>query len=200
MIKKLSFIFGSRTKALEILFLLRGLKPVVRQGFYPDELPPVEKFCKEEQLHLVTSKFKVLLVGDDFYSNRGIRVDEQHKDGMYMVYISKDEKAALMASYFELVNNHRDLGRLLGYPDCCISHFITQFSSDNPNPEVHSDNPFTNISLRRDDIVLISHFPCSADCAKSIEIGKRHWEALAMYDKDLAADYLRRLSKRADDA
>ena len=43
MISELQHIFGSRTKALEMLYLLEGLKPMVRQGVYPKELPAVER-------------------------------------------------------------------------------------------------------------------------------------------------------------
>jgi len=53
MISKLARIFGSKTKAQEILLLVAGLKPVVRQGFYEYELPQVEQFCKENEIYLV---------------------------------------------------------------------------------------------------------------------------------------------------
>src|SRR3989338_3539593 len=46
MIKKLSLIFGSKTKAQEIVLLLQDAKEVVRQGFTEEELFKVEQFCK----------------------------------------------------------------------------------------------------------------------------------------------------------
>tara|TARA_Y100000310_G_scaffold322716_1_gene382082 strand:- start:4456 stop:5040 length:585 start_codon:yes stop_codon:yes gene_type:complete len=194
MIKKLSYQVGSRTKALELMYLLRNIKKVVRQGYYADELHRVQQFCKQEDLHLVKSKFKVLLGGDQFYSNKGLRVQEDHKDGMHFVYISKDEKSALMTSFFELVNNHVELGKLLGYPECCIRFFVNTFSKKNPNPEIQSNNPFTNISLRQEDMVLINHFPCSENCEQSVEIGKNNLEAIGKYDKKLAEEYFTKLS------
>mgnify|MGYP006442004391 CR=1 FL=1 len=44
MIKKLSLIFGSKTKAEEMVYLVSDAKYVVRQGFYLEELPKIEKF------------------------------------------------------------------------------------------------------------------------------------------------------------
>lgn len=195
MIPQLCVVFGSRTKALEILFILEGAKEVVRQGFYPEELPLVEKFCREKKLFLVKSPFKVLL-DDERYSNSGERVPMDHPQGMFFVYISKDERKALLAGYYETNNNHHELGRLLGYPDCCIRYFENTFPLTNTNPECPSTNPFTNISLRNQDTVLISHFPCSAACRESIAIGQNHLGIMGRYDRKLAEDYVRLLSKR----
>lgn len=188
-------IFGSRTKALEIVFLLEGTKEVVRQGFYEHELPLVEQFCQEKMLFLVKSPFKVVL-DDQQYSNSGKLVPTDNPQGMYWAYISKDEKKVLLASYYETTKNHQELGRLLGYPECCIQFFRQNFSDQNPNPEIPSTNPGTNISLRDQDVVLISHFPCSADCQGSIAIGQKNVEIVRRYDPQLAEHYVQSLSKR----
>ena len=190
-------IFGSRTKTLEILFLLEGAKEVVRQGFYEHELPLVEQFCKEKKLFLVKSPFKVVL-DDQQYSNSGALVRIDNPQGMYWVYVSKDEKTVLLASYYETTNNHQELGRLLGYPECCIRFFCEHFSSQNKNPEIPSTNPFTNLSQRDQDLVLISHFPCAADCKGSITIGQKNLEMIRRYDQQLAEHYIQSLSKRGD--
>src|SRR3989338_1565992 len=120
MLEKISVIFGSYTKAQEILLLLENVKPVIRQGFYAHELRTVEQFCQQHKLFFCTSKFKVLLDDtSELFSNKGLRIPEQDPNpGLFFIYISKDEKAALLASYYELINNHRELGLLLGYPEC----------------------------------------------------------------------------------
>ena len=48
MIKNLALTFGSETKAQEMVFLLKDIKEVVRQGFYEEELKKVEKYCEKE--------------------------------------------------------------------------------------------------------------------------------------------------------
>jgi hypothetical protein len=180
---ELASIFGSKTKAQEILLLLKNRKEIVRQGFYEEELHKVESFCRENFLFLVRSRFKVLL--DDFdddsgnYSNRGLRVPETDpRRGMYFVYISKDEGAAWQASFHEQTEHHQKLGWILGYPPCCVEYFCRNFSASNPNP-IHDDpDPYLDLSKREQDLVLISHFPCSSECAESLAIAKSNLELL----------------------
>ena len=195
MFKSLSFIFGSKTKAQEILFLLHGAKAVVRQGFYDTELPKVENFCQEHNIYLVKSKFKVLLVDETEYSNKGLRIPEEDKrPGMYFVYLSQDEQKAWLAAYYELINNTSDLGLLLGYPHCCVGFFHQHFSSDTPNLESKPTNLYTNLSQREQDAVLISHFPCRSECAGSIALGKIYLEILKREEPKRAEELMDALS------
>ena len=171
MFKRLSYIFGSKTKAQEIVMLLNNLKPVVRQGFYESELVKVNKYCSENGLFLVKSRFKVLLDAEGLdeerkmsliYSNKGLRIPEDdQRAGMFFVYISKNEEKAYLASYYELVGNDSDLGLLLGYPKCCTEFFCNKFSAKNTNLELDAVNAFTNLSKRDEDCVILSHFPCN---------------------------------------
>ncbi|MEK6900075.1 MAG: DUF483 domain-containing protein [Nanoarchaeota archaeon] len=191
MIKKLSLIFGSKSKAQEIALLLQNDKEVVRQGFYEPELVRVERFCKEKNLFMVRSNFKVLLADEEAYSNKGIRVPENDlRQGMYLVYLSKDEQKAWLASYYELVQNHKDLGLLLGYPKCCVDFFCRNFNSKNTDLQQISNNPFTKISKRNEDLVILSHFPCSAECQESISLGERYLLAIYGADKGRAKELL----------
>ncbi|MDP3733620.1 MAG: DUF483 domain-containing protein [Nanoarchaeota archaeon] len=178
MIDKLALIFGSKTKAQEMVFLLHNVKNVVRQGFYPSELGRVEEFCKNNNLYLVKSKFKVLVTNDHIYSNKGLRIDlDDTREGMYFTYISKDEKTALLASYDELTGNDYELGLVLGYPSCCVQFFCRHFNEKNPDLQLPATNLFTNLTARNQDCVLLSHFPCSSDCSESIRIAE-HYAAL----------------------
>ncbi|MEK6901553.1 MAG: DUF483 domain-containing protein, partial [Nanoarchaeota archaeon] len=194
MIASLAKIFGSRSKAQEILYLLHDLKPIVRQGYYEEELTAVEKYCSANGLHLVKSAFKILLEGDSAYSNKGLRLlASDARRGMYFVYISKEEKKALLASYYEAAENQQELGRMLGYPDCCITFFCENFSAEHPNLEHHPTNPLTNITQRDKDIVLLSHFPCSADCEESIKLAQKYLNMIQHHDPLWAEQVLLRL-------
>ncbi|MBI4980403.1 DUF483 domain-containing protein [Candidatus Woesearchaeota archaeon] len=190
MISQLTPIFGSKTKAQEILFLLNDAKEVVRQGFYEAELPKVELFCKDNHLFLIKSKFKVLLEDKDkVFSNKGIRIDENDpRSGMFFIYLSKDEQKALFASYAELTNNHSELGRLLGYPACCIEFFCQMFNENNTNLELPLTNPWTNLSLREKDAVLLSHFPCSSECGESINLAQKYFDIIRKADAERAKE------------
>ena len=184
MIAELKPFFGSYSKAQEILFLVKDAKDVVRQGFYDKELPPLESFCKENRLCLVKSTFKVVLNDNSAYSNQGLRLPASDpQPGMYLVYISKDQQKAYLASYYELTENHQGLGLLLGYPACCILFFIQNFHEQNTNLELKPINLYTNLTQRENDVVLLSHFPCSSDCQESIALGKKYLEVLQQVDK-----------------
>ncbi len=184
MFRHLSLLFGSKTKAQEILLLLNNLKPVVRHGFLDQELPKIEKFCENNNLHLIKSNFKVLFADDGAYSNKGLRIPESdRRPGMYFVYISPDEEKAQLAAYYEMMQNDKDLGLVLGYPPCCVQFFLRSFSPGNPNPEHKPTNLYTNLAQRENDCVLISHFPCRSDCEKSMAMGKSFLEMIRKLDK-----------------
>jgi len=195
MISQLSSTFTSKSKAQEIILLLHDAKEVLRQGFYQKELPAVEKFCHENNLYLVKSKFKVILYDENQFTNKGVRISETDpRSGMYFIYISKDETKAYLASYYELINDHRKLGLLLSYPECCVDFFSLNFNENNTNLELKPTNMCTNISKRNEDFVLISHFPCSSDCPESIGLGKRYLKLLEKIDSARAAEIISALS------
>ncbi|MBI2151185.1 DUF483 domain-containing protein [Candidatus Woesearchaeota archaeon] len=184
-------VFGSWSKAQEILFLLHGLKEVVRHGFYDFELKAVEEFCSANNIFLAKSPFKIILNENkeinQKFSNLGLKSpDLSDNKGMSMIYLSKDEKKAHLAVYYEQTNNQKELGLLLGYPSCCVDYFCQNFSASNNNPEIASDNIFTNLAHREEDCVLISHFPCKADCSESIKIGKDNLELLQKIESERA--------------
>lgn len=187
MLDKLEPIFGSKTKALEILYLWMDMKPVVRQGFYQEELDKVREFCNKNNLAMEVSQYKIILADKNKYSNKGVKVPaEDPQRGMFFVYISKDKEKAMLAETYEMKNDHRDLGLLLGYPKCCVDAYLkhasimAQGSNDFLRMTVRNSKEyrypfFNNISRRGDDLVLLSHFPCSFGCAESMEMAKRNF-------------------------
>ncbi len=199
MISELTKTFGSKSKAQEMFLLLHDAKSVVRQGFYAHELSLVEKFCLEKKIFLVKSRFKILLEDkDDLYSNRGTRISEKSADfsgrkGMLFVYLSKKERLALLAAYDEQLSNDRELGLLLGYPDCCVDFFCKNFSNRQTNLELFPTNAYTNLSQRKKDAVLLSHFPCSSECPKSIAVAKKYLDVFEKNDEVYADELMQKL-------
>ena len=207
MLNDLINIFGTKTKALEILYLLEGLKPVVRHGFYEAELPKIEEFCRENSLSLEKSPYKVVIVdvNEGGYSNKGIKVKtEDKRQGMLFIYISKDEAKAVLAGRYEDEGNHKELGLLLGYPLCCTDFFVKHkdeqsiAKNDYIEPILKNSQgdifPFyTNIFKKNFDITLLNHFPCSLKCENSIELAKKHLEIIRKHDSKLAEYFVNRL-------
>jgi hypothetical protein len=212
MLNNLTNIFDTKTKALEILYLLEGIKPVVRHGFYPNEVLKIYRFCSENGLFLVKSPYKVVLVDaeDGSYSNKGLKVHlNDERDGMLFVYISKDERKALLANAHETENNHRELGILLGYPECCIDFFTkhepeeSKANNDYAKPILENSEGFefpfqNNIFIRDFDVTLLNHFPCSLNCQNSLELAKKHLDVLRKYDISLASHFIERLKNKID--
>ena len=211
LLDNLKKVFGTRTKALEILYLLKDLKPVVRHGFYDAELGRVKEFCEKNNLAVEISPYKVILSDPhQRYSNKGFKVRaEDPRRGMYFVYISKDMQKAAMADAYEYKNDHRGLGALLGYPECCVDFFVknelkrSRLDNDYIVPALKNSRgvryPFhNNICKRHVDITLLSHFPCSFNCQISIEIAKRRLHLMAELDPNLAMIYSKELKGRVN--
>jgi len=205
MIDRLANIFGSVTKALEIFYLIADIKPVVRQGFYEHELSRIKRFCEANNLALTVSPYKVVLVDNQEYSNKGVKVRlEDERKGMLFVYISKDEEKAVLANCYEMKNNHAQLGHILGYPRCCVEFFVkhephrSRIDNDYVLPALEKSEgklfPFyNNILLRNQDITLLNHFPCSFNCEASAELGKRHLIQLRKSNTQLADVFVSKL-------
>jgi len=206
--EKLYKTFKSKIKADEMLLLVNDHKKVVRHAFYEEEFPKVEKFCNENNIHFCRSKFKVILSDEETgnFSNKGIVVHENDKrPAAHFYYFSKSEEKSYLANYYELTNNMKEFGLLLGYPRCCVRYFMQNFNSKNPNPElsmpdikvgggdpdVEKVHPTLNLSKRGNDAVLISHFPCSKNCSASIEVAERNLEFIKQNFRGRAQELVR---------
>ncbi len=187
-------VFGSKMKADEILYLLYGEKLVVRQGFYESEKQKVQDYCDFNELFIAWSDFKVVNKDKDgFFSNKGERVPIESKDfdlikGMQFCYISKDERLSLFGQLFEKQGNHARLGELLGYPFCCQMFFCANFSKENFNPVVEDLKGLMSLDFRREDICLLSHFPCSNLCEESNLIVRRRFKFLEVKESKRAKE------------
>ena len=190
---QLKKIFGSNAKSIEILAVLNDKKPCARMGFYDEELAAIKEFCQTNGLFLEISDFKVAMEGDK-YSNKGKISDF----GINFVYISKNALIAKNAKNHEKMQDHENLGLLLGYPSCCISFFIehqdrlkfldNDYADTSLRYSVGNEFPYANnILLKENDICLLSHFPCSLNCEFSKNIGISNFKLLSAYDKEFAS-------------
>ncbi len=199
-------LLGSRMKLIEMVALLCGVKPVIRQSYDEDQLPGLYSFCEKHALHVVVSKFKVIpLDSEQSFSNKGLRVKKTDiRKGQVFVYISKDELKANRTALWELRGNHYLLGRELGYPRCCCRffnehrHVREQLDNDFEEPVVQNSlgetfSAVTNIFHRDKDACLLSHFPCSLSCEESVKIGTEVLQAITEHDFSLAAAVVDRL-------
>ncbi len=199
MLHSLRKIFGSNIKALEILYILEGVKPAGRIMVKEDDKEGIFSFLEDKGLSFSVSDFKVIKQDKEKpYSDKAIKVPiDSDKKGYFFVYISKDKEKTTEAKRLEGEGKHEELGVLLGYPRCC-----SVFFSDHFEEESRKDNDYTlralgksegfefpffsNIAARHFDLSLLSHFPCSFNCEKSVEIAENHLEVVERYDKEIA--------------
>ncbi len=195
-------IFQSHIKSLEILYLLGGIKPTARIMLKEDEKDEQNKifeFFKKNNLCYTTSDFKIIKQDKEkFYSDKGIRVSIDSTDKGYLFcYISKNKEMAEKTKELEKNNKHKELGILLGYPECC-SEFFEQHHKEESEKQndftlatLQNSNGFqfpfyTNIAVRHFDVCLLGHFPCNFDCSPSIELAKKHLDVIKKYSKESA--------------
>jgi len=209
MLDTLRTIFQSTIKALEILYVLEGIKPAARIMVNEDKKGQIANFLKENNLYYTISNFKIKKADNEKdYSDKGIKVPADSSEiGYYFFYISKSKEKTEEARLLEDKNEHKNLGILLGYPECCSEFFERNFPIESKKQNDYtlaslknSDGfqfPFyTNIASRHFDVSLLSHFPCSFNCNDSIELAKKYLELIRKYDKKLA-DIIEGMSKGA---
>lgn len=196
-------LFAYKTKALEVLYVLEGIKKTARLSVHEDELKKIKEFCMNNHLHAEISDFKVAMEfhNDKSYSDKGYKINADSKTkGSFFVYISKSEKICRKAKSAEQMNDHKAFGKLLGYPNCCIKFFIEnnkeqeKRQNDYVLPALsNSKKPYSfynNIAIRYFDVALLNHFPCSLNCKKSIKIAKQNLGVLQKYDPNLAKQFV----------
>jgi hypothetical protein len=98
------------------------------------------------------------------------------------------------------------LGKLLGYPDCCIDAFdknwqkaykytrgdLSMLSLKQSNEVFH---PWSlNIFSRYLGFEFIQHFPCKLNCAASIKLAMKFESCLRYYEPDVLKEYMRHLN------
>ena len=203
MIAEIKKIFQSNTRSMEIFYLINDLKQVVRLSFYDSEFFLVKEFCEANNLSFAISDFKIIQFADSGkggFSNLGIKVNpDDRRNGYRYIYVSKEKKLSECAKQAEHENNHKELGLLLGYPECCVNFFINNFDEQSKKQNdfvlpaiinsVGQEFEFhINIIARYFDYTLLNHFPCSFSCEKSIMLGKKYFEALKNFDLEFAKE------------
>lgn len=191
-------IGGSNLSVLDYMYVLKGLKRC-SINFIKDKITPLYNFCKVHKLYFELSDFKVLSNSEKNkggFSNSSSRVSIDSPNGNYVVFLSKNQIDAKLAKNYFATSDHRKLGQLLGYPDCCTEFFsknIRLAAKKNMDfipyalSDIQQHDFYNNRALRYFDISLISHFPCSLDCKASQAVAKERLAFLRKEHPQIAA-------------
>ena len=88
-----------------------------------------------------------------------------------------------------LNNNHAVMGRLLGYPKCCVDFFVENWGKrfDFGMRQLGNSKqifPVANTLLRHTGIRLVPHLPCSFECNETFNFHHRLLERTQFTDSD----------------
>ena len=90
-INRIKEVFGTLSKALEIFYVLKGVKKICRMSFPEEDISRIIRFCNQQGLQVVLSNFKVKMEFDNTYSSKGFKVPrDSNVPGHVFLYIGKD--------------------------------------------------------------------------------------------------------------
>jgi len=129
----------------------------------------------------------------------------------YLIYLSKKENLIKKAIQFHHFSNKVKepelgnivLGKLYGYPDCCIKIFIENDKLTRQDNDLgillkSFENSKSNIFPIYTNWFFtckpVLHLPHSFDCQSSIKIGKQNLEILKKYNKKLYGSVVKKLT------
>jgi hypothetical protein len=173
----------------EITAIEIGLKKVTRQFVAKEDISSYLKFIKarglqyffwQDKNYFYISNFKEL-------AEKAMKIEKK---------ISEMNLNNLNLLEFSSLN--KELGKLFGYPKCCIGSFINFTNSQREpnyifNSYKNTKNPkisflLNNISVYR----LISHFPCSYECRESLDFAAKLFKNLSKEQKRWTEEALKR--------
>jgi hypothetical protein len=139
----------------------------------------------KKQISLSNTPFRLIalnkLKNSSYYSNTSELSDDEYNYSVRCVLIRKELEEHWLEAWNS--SNNYDIGKLLGYPDCCLEFFekywVKEKYLDTTYPMSLSGTSGPkecNILLRWLGIRTVSHLPCSFNCKPTFEIGRRNIE------------------------
>jgi len=165
----------------EILGIQFGLRKVARKIVEEKELLKYDQLSKRADLKCIYNKERKFLyfAKDINDAKKAFEIEKQ----LTTKSNSEDKKQ----------NLNTQLGKLFGYPDCCIQSFIRNknldFAINSFNNSTKLNFILNNLNPKR----IISHFPCSYQCEESIKNAKillNHVQNKKEIEEELKKDIL----------
>ena len=126
------------------------------------------------------------------------------------VLVSRDARRVALGWLALLLGWDAPLGRLLGYPDCCVAAYPSLWREarqrhrgevgdvlvrrHDPGAAIRLRHPAANVFARHFGVHLVEHFPCHFDCRATAELADGLGRGLAGHEPGTARSLLRGLS------
>jgi hypothetical protein len=195
-------LLGRRTFT-ELVAVLGGAKPAMRGACPGGQVTALEETARGLGLGFRVAMYGVLpepACGGILHTGTPVLLDEASEMQARYFFIGADDLAAQLACIFDLADSV-SLGRVLGYPDCCVEFFRAKEATwprGRPLDLVPLVAPPTsghyqallNYACRHFGCALLSHFPCRWDCEGSLGVAEGVLAALALHAPDLRDEIL----------
>jgi len=185
-------------EAVEFATFEAGMRDVYVMHIYPEKISQqLEMIAKGKYVFLPILKSKR-------YSGFSHRHIPPKPGDPYFIYgvVARNLEDAERFKECSIGNkvDHVEIGRLLGYPECCTEFFDKVWNKKSIDPiyEAYgsetSIHPFCNQALRYFGIRLTPHLVCSPTCKRTIEMGKKWFKVAESIDYGSAHTLLKLLS------
>lgn len=154
-----------------------GIRPAAYQTIHPNNFLDQSAWATRRGLVLIPiTQVNVA----DSYSSASNNFDPS-KSIEFRVIITTPNLVAQIQQIPDLANNNTELGKLLGYPECCQKFFLNTWGSGQVDTTfdqyattgLADGSVEANILWRWLGIRWVSHLPCSFQCNHTIERGRQ---------------------------
>lgn len=194
---------------------------------WPEKLGRMSQLFQEAEYQMVKKKFRQAAIIQVDPNNLQAAMERINKDGLLFIPLKKMALSAGFSATYQapapgqpfywqgclihtyrdgqrfkeadLKNDHRTIGRMLGYPDCCIDYFIRAFPIDPAPIWIDLEGkviglPECNGMLRYFGPKIVAHLSCSPTCQPTRKIGEIWFKVMQEIDGDLANELYKLLS------
>jgi len=196
---------------------------IPKQGYeeWPNKLSKISELFLRTEEQMVKKKYRAAAIVDVSVDNFQSFLDRINKNGLMFTPIRKRAissgfsaltksvepgqpfvwQGCLTRNYkdgqkfkeADLKNDHRTIGQMLGYPECCIDFFINNFPIDPCPIWVGLEGkvrgfPECNGILRYFGPRITAHLSCSPTCQATKEVGKIWFKVMQEINKELAQE------------
>ena len=140
----------------------------------------IEKFAIESNLHFLYDKIYVEERGNTWATIHSEKTSKTLSIN-YLVTIGKLKNETYMAHECEIEGNTTEIGRLLGYPSCCVKAYdiISNFFEKWPLYYLNTDGPGLHSNLANRLTIawggispIGELYPCSLECQNAKKLGQ----------------------------